>query len=230
MNNISDKEFENMWNRPVIRVGAVTVLLAALTSFAPTVWLCISEGVMPPIGQILQSWALVAASFGALYVVEPISYYSVLGLSGTYLSFLSGNIGNMRVPCAAMALEATDTTPGTRQAEIVSTLGITGSILVNIFFVTLAAIVGAALISVLPPVVANAFKTYSAPAIFGAVFGQFAIKYPKLAIFSLGAPTVLKVVFNPPAYVLIVVAVFGSIILQKFFYKKEQQKISAGKV
>ena len=223
MNYTSPEEFNKIWNKPVIRVGMTTVLLAALFSFAPVVWLCISQRVLPPIGQILQSWALVAASFGALYIVEPISYYSVLGLSGTYLSFLSGNIGNMRVPCAAMALEATNTTPGTQQAEVVSTLGITGSILVNIFFTTLAAFIGAALINVLPPVIADAFKNYSAPAIFGAAFGQFAVKYPKIAVFSLGAPVLLKLFFNPPAFVLIVVAVFGSIILGRFFYQQEKK-------
>ena len=196
MNYTSPEEFNKIWNKPVIRVGMTTVLLAALFSFAPVVWLCISQRVLPPIGQILQSWALVAASFGALYIVEPISYYSVLGLSGTYLSFLSGNIGNMRVPCAAMALEATNTTPGTQQAEVVSTLGITGSILVNIFFTTLAAFIGAALINVLPPVIADAFKNYSAPAIFGAAFGQFAVKYPKIAVFSFGRSGTVKAVLQ----------------------------------
>lgn len=224
MNYIPEKEFESIWNKPVVRVGATTVLLACACCFGPVIWLCISQGVMPPLSQILQSWALVAASFGALYIVEPISYYSVLGLSGTYLSFLSGNIGNMRVPCAAMALEATDTTPGTQQAEIVSTLGITGSIMVNVFFTTLAAFVGAALISVLPPVVSEAFKNYSAPAIFGASFGQFTIKYPKVAVFALGAPVLLRITINPPAFVLIVVAVFGSILLGRFFYLQENRR------
>ncbi len=61
---------------------------------------------------------MVALSFGAFYVVEPISYYAALGLTGTYLSFLSGNIGNMRVPCATMALETTESEPGTLQAEV----------------------------------------------------------------------------------------------------------------
>lgn len=227
MNFIPEKDFNELWMKPVIRVGATTVLLAAAFCFGPVIWLCVSQKALPPIGQILQSWALIAASFGALYVVEPISYYSVLGLSGTYLSFLSGNIGNMRVPCAAMALEATDTTPGTQQAEIVSTLGITGSILVNVFFTTLAAFVGAALISVLPPVVAEAFKNYSAPAIFGAAFGQFTLKYPKVAVFSLGAPVLLRLTINPPVFILIIVAVFGSIAVGRFFYVQETRK--AGK-
>ena len=68
MNYTSPEEFNKIWNKPVIRVGMTTVLLAALFSFAPVVWLCISQRVLPPIGQILQSWALVAASFGALYI------------------------------------------------------------------------------------------------------------------------------------------------------------------
>ena len=72
MNYTSSEEFDKLWNKPVVRVGMTTVLLAAVCCFGPVIWLCVSQGVFPPISQILQSWALVAASFGALYVVEPI--------------------------------------------------------------------------------------------------------------------------------------------------------------
>lgn len=44
----------------------------------------------------------IISSFGVLWFVEPISYYPVVGQIGTYMAFLSGNISNMRVPCASM--------------------------------------------------------------------------------------------------------------------------------
>ena len=161
--------------------------------------------------------------FGAFYLVELISYYAKLGMKGTYLSFLSGNIGNMRVPCAAMALEATDSEAGTLQAEIASTMAICGSIVTNLIFTTLAALVGAAVVAVLPSFLVAALTKYAAAAIFGGTFGSFAIKYPKVAVFSFGIPLILKLTISPASWILIVVSVFGSLGIARFFYVQEQK-------
>ena len=94
------------WKKNWIRIGAPTNLLAAATAFIPVLWLCATYDCWPALNTVLTAWGMVALSFGAFYFVEPISYYAALGMSGTYLSFLSGNIGNMRVPVAAMALDS----------------------------------------------------------------------------------------------------------------------------
>lgn len=220
---MDNKRFEELWFKPVIRIGMSTLLLAALLSFLPCVYLYMKYGAFPSLDIAIKSWGMIAALFGAFYVVEPISYYSVLGMSGTYLSFLSGNISNLRLPCAAMALEVTDTEPATKEAEVISTLGITGSIITNLIGTTLAAFVGAALIKVFPPVIADAFKNYTVPAIFGAVFGQFAIKYPKLAVVGLGIPVILRFTTTLPAWVLIIASVFGTIIVARILYSMENK-------
>ena len=223
---MDNKKFDELWNKPVVRVGMATLLLAAAFSFLPSIYLYIKYGAFPSLELAMKSWGMIAALFGAFYVVEPISYYSVLGMSGTYLSFLSGNISNLRLPCAAMALEVTETEPGTKEAEVISTLGITGSIITNLIGTTLAALVGAALIKVFPPVIADAFKNYTVPAIFGAVFGQFAYKYPKLAVFGLGIPVLLRFTTKLPAWALIVASVFGTIIIARLFYKSENKAVN----
>ena len=124
---MENKELMSEWKKNSIRIGTPTNLLAAFTSFIPVIWLCITYNCWPDPKVVLAGWGMVALSFGAFYVVEPISYYAALGLTGTYLSFLSGNIGNMRVPCATMALETTESEPGTLQAEVASTMAICGS-------------------------------------------------------------------------------------------------------
>ena len=105
---MENKELMSEWKKNSIRIGTPTNLLAAFTSFIPVIWLCITYNCWPDPKVVLAGWGMVALSFGAFYVVEPISYYAALGLTGTYLSFLSGNIGTMRVPCATMALETTE--------------------------------------------------------------------------------------------------------------------------
>jgi len=81
-----------------------------------------------------------------------------------------------------MALDVTNTEPGTKEAEVVSTLGIAGSIITNLIGVTLAAFIGTALIRIFPPIIADAFRTYTVPAIFGAVFGQFLLNILNLPL------------------------------------------------
>jgi hypothetical protein len=217
-------DFEQLWNPRVIRIGSITVFLGAMLSFLPSLYLWMVYKVFPPLPMALKAWGLVATAFGAFYIVEPVSYYAILGLSGTYMTFLSGNIGNLRVPCAAMALEVTEAKSGTPEAEIAATLGIAGSIITNLIGVTLAALVGAALISVFPPVVAEAFKVYTVPAIFGAVFGQFAIRYPKVAIFGIGIPLFFLGVVKLPAWAVIPISVFGSIAIARFFYVHDRKR------
>ena len=125
---INEQKYHEVWTKPVIRMGMITMLLASALSFVPLVYLYMVHGVLPPFAQAMTAWVLVASVFGAFYVVEPISYYPILGLAGTYISFLSGNISNLRLPCSAMAQEVVGVEEGTKQAEIIGTMGIIGSV------------------------------------------------------------------------------------------------------
>ena len=217
---MNEKEIMQEWKRDSIRIGSPTNILAALTAFIPVIWLCTVYDCWPPVSTVLTAWGMVAASFAAMYFVEPVSYYAALGLTGTYLSFLSGNIGNMRVPCAALALDVTDSTPGTIQAEVVSTMAICGSIITNLIATTSAVIVGSAVLSVLPEFIVSGLTEYASSAIFGATFGNFAIKYPKIAVFALAIPVVLKMFTPLAAAWVIVITVFSTLFIARAMYKK----------
>lgn len=217
---MDEKELMKEWKSSSVKIGSPTNILAALTAFLPVIWLCTKYDCWPPVSTVLTAWGMVAASFGAFYFVEPISYYAALGMTGTYLSFLSGNIGNMRVPCASLALDVTKSEPGTLQAEIVSTMAICGSIITNLIGTTAAVIVGGSVLAVLPEFIVAGLTKYASSAIFGATFGNFAIKYPQLAIFALGIPVLLKMFTPLPAAGVILCAVFGTLFIARAFYKK----------
>ncbi len=224
---MNSKEAMASWKKSCIKIGTPTNLLAALTAFIPVIYLCYKYSCWPPVSLVLSAWGLTVISFGAFYLVEPISYYAALGMSGTYLSFLSGNIGNMRVPCASLALDVTDSEPGTIQAEIVSTMAICGSIVTNLIATTLAAFIGAAIVSVLPAIIKTGLQSYASAAIFGATFGNFSLKQPKLAIFGIGIPLICKVLqsyMNIPAWLIILLSVFGTVAIARVFYVKGQKK------
>lgn len=223
---MENKDYLKTWKKGSMRIGMPTNLLAAATSFIPVIWLCTTYDCWPDPAVVLAAWGLVAISFGAFYIVEPISYYAALGMTGTYLSFLSGNIGNMRVPCAALALEVTDSEPGTIQAEVASTMAICGSIITNLIFTTLAAIIGSTVVAVLPEFIVTGLTKYAGAAIFGGTFGNFALKQPKVAIFALGIPLLLKMTINPSAWIVIVASVFGSLGISRVFYNMDKKKAS----
>ena len=197
--------------------------------FLTTLYLWVKYGALPPVKNIITGWFLVVSVYGSYYFIEPISYFPVLGVSGTYMSFLSGNIGNMRVPCAAVAQEALKVEPGSKKAELVATLGIAGSIITNLIVVTIAAIAGNGIMQILPPVVVKAFD-YVLPSIFGSMFAMFAVKYPKYGAFAISLTLfLLGIVKVLPVYVLIPVCVFSTIGFATNSYKKGKGKSATQK-
>ena len=223
---MDSKSYMSSWKKACIMIGTPTNLIAALTAFIPVIYLCVKYNCWPEPSLVLSAWALTVVAFGAFYVVEPVSYYAALGMSGTYLSFLSGNIGNMRVPCASLALDVTDSEAGTMQAEIVSTMAICGSIVTNLIATTCAAFVGAAIVSVLPTVIKVGLQSYASAAIFGATFGNFSLKQPKLAIFGIGIPFICKILqsyVGIQAWLIIVLSVFGTVGIARVLYVREKK-------
>lgn len=221
MENSKDQAYYENFTKPIIKTGKWTLLLAVAFCFLPAIYLWIRYGALPPVKSIITGWFLIASIYGSYYFIEPISFFPVLGMAGTYMSFLAGNIGNMRVPCAAVAQEALKVEPGSKKAELVATLGIAGSIITNIVIVTIAAIAGNGLMQLFPPVVIKAFE-FVLPAIFGSMFAMFAVKYPKYGAFAIGLTLfLLGVVKVLPVYVLIPLCVFSTIIFATTSYKKK---------
>ena len=61
-------------------------------------------------------------------IVEVITYAPILGTNGTYLGFITGNLANLKVPCAVNAREAAGVKNGSPEGEIVSTVSIAAKI------------------------------------------------------------------------------------------------------
>jgi len=234
--NTSSPEFKTLWRDPVVRLGVITVVIPTIMCFFPNIYLYLVHGAAPSFEEAMRAWGMIILIFGAFYLVEPISYYPILGLSGTYISFLSGNISNLRIPCSAVAQEVAGTESGTLEAEIVSTLGITGSVVTNLLFLSLAVVAGPVLLGLFPPALQDAFRIYTVPAIFGAMLGQFALKAPILLIPAVGIPVFLLAIvptlglpeipslWFPEIFSMlwfvIASSVFGTVACARVFYKR----------
>lgn len=219
----TNTNFNNSFTKEIIKFGKITLLGAIPLCFFPALYLWFAHGTIPDVSTILTGWFLIASIYGAEYVVTPISYFPILGISGTYIAFLSGNIANMRVPCAVIAQDVIGTEPGSNEAEVVATLGMAGSIITNLIVTTVAAIGGVWLYNIFPPIVIEALK-YVLPAIFGALFSLFAIKFPKYGAFGLGIALFLTgVVKVIPTILLVPICVFSTMAFAAMDYKKHKK-------
>ncbi len=214
----------------VKRWGKITGVIALLVSFGPVLVLGLGFGLLPDFSAILTGFIAIASVVGVYWFVEPISYFPVLGITGTYISFISGNIANLRLPCAAAAQQAAEVETGTEAGTIVATLGIAASVVVNIVILALGVFAGSSLLTLMPPSVTEALN-YLLPALFGAVFAQFALMKPKLAPFALAIALLLTFMFkkgmfgflgNAAAAVVVLGSVFGTIAVALLVMRRSQ--------
>jgi hypothetical protein len=217
-NEIDPQVYEKEFSAPIHKVGMVTCGLAILGMFLPPAWLYFQYGIFPPISAIMVGMGLALTYAVPFFIIEPISYYPTLGDAGTYMSFLAGNISNMRLPCAAVAQAVAGVEEGTKEGELIATVGIAISIWLSIIAVFIGAVATGFFVQFFPAWVQDAFKRFLLPAVFGAVFGQFALrgmKYAPIALILALIPLFLKW----KVYVVIPIAVFGTIIIGRLIYK-----------
>ena len=125
-------------------------------------------------------------------VAEFLIYTPMLGSGGGYLAFITGNLINMKIPCAVNARDMVGAKSGPRENEIISTLSIATSSLVTILVLA----VGVAALTPLRPLLQEpalqpAFDNV-VPALFGAMAYKYYRKNMKTALVPL---TVMSLLF-----------------------------------
>ena len=165
-----------------------------------------------------------APMYWAVGVVEVFTYIPMLGAGGSYLSFVTGNISNLKLPCAISALENANVSTKSEEGEIISTIAIAVSSIVT----TLIIVVGVILIIPLQPILSSevlkpAFDQML-PALFGALGVALISKSWKIAV----APVIfmlLLFIFVPAldssmVGIMVPVGVLFTIFTSRILYKK----------
>lgn len=155
------------------KVGRVTLGIAIVASLFPALYLSFVLGGFPGTGIIVGAFLAVAAFVGIAWVVEPLSYFPMLGVSGSYMSFLSGNIGNMRLPVVISCQNAIGAEIGSTKAEIAAVLGIAVSVIINLIFVVALVLLGNLILAAMPPVLKTMLENYTFASLYAAVFIMF---------------------------------------------------------
>ena len=164
----------------IIKTGRATNLLGVLLAFGPCLAL-IMMGVWPNWTALGACAVVQIPGLLVTQIREPISFFTVLGVPGTYMSFLSGNISNMRVPCASIATKSAGYVEGSDEGTITATIGIAVSTFVSTAFLTVGVIAGSWLLSILPPVVTQVLNLLL-PALFTTLLVNYIMMRPKFGI------------------------------------------------
>ena len=171
---------------------AVSIITLALLLGAPFMIGSVL-GAMPDLGAVARGFVSAGLVWTISSVVEFLVYTPMLGAGGSYLAFITGNLINMKIPCAMNAREMTGAKTGTAENEVISTLSIATSSLVTILVLALGVLLMIPLQPVLQsPVLKPAFANV-VPALFGAMACQYFRKDPRLAVVPMCAMTLLFV-------------------------------------
>ena len=170
-------------------VSVITLVLLVGAPFAIGALL----GAEPDLGAVARAFLSVGLVWTVSSVVEFLVYTPMLGAGGSYLAFITGNLINMKLPCAMNAKELVNAKSGTAENEVIATLSIATSALVTIVVLALGVVLLIPLQPVLQsPVLAPAFDNV-VPALFGAMAYKYYRKDPLLALIPL---TVMIVLFT----------------------------------
>lgn len=188
--NEKEKFFEE-FNNGLHRLGRITMLSVMVILTLVPIVMGLINGVSPDMAGFLKGYAKVAVVYLPVSLVEFLVYAPMLGVGGSYLSFITGNVTNMKIPCAMNSRDIAGTQVGTAENEIVSTISVATSAIVT----TLVIVAGVILLVPLQPVLQNeallpAFNNV-VPALFGALGLKYFAKAPKIAVVPVGLMSVL---------------------------------------
>ncbi len=197
-------------------------VMAVLLAFPIVV--CIIFGTLPDWAGFLGGLIATAPMYWAVGVVEVFTYIPMLGAGGSYLSFVTGNISNLKLPCALGALEQAGVKSNSEEGEVVSTIAIAVSSIVTTLIIILGVILLVPLSPVLEsPILEPAFAQIL-PALFGGLGVVFISRNWKIAI----APIVLMLalfIFVPSfnsgtVGIMVPVGVLFTLLVSRIMYKK----------
>lgn len=174
--------------------GRITIGVAFLSTLTIPLYLTFVLGHYPNSADIVSGLISIIGFVGVIWVVEPISYFPTLGPAGTYMSFLSGNIGNMRLPVIAATQDALELTPGSDESEVAGIFAIISSTITNLVILGVVMVAGQFIINALPPKILASFN-FALPGILGAMLVMMGSKLKRKNLIVLTLIAVLTMVF-----------------------------------
>ena len=174
----------------VHRDGRIWNLSVMALLIAFPIAIAVFFGVMPDWAALLAGLITTAPLYWVVGVIETVTFVPMLGAGGSYLSFVTGNISNLKLPCALNALEQNGVSANSEEGEVISTIAIAASSIVTTIIIIIGVICIVPLSPILEaPVLEPAFAQIL-PALFGGLGVAFVSKNWKISV----APILLMLI------------------------------------
>ena len=184
------KQVNESWaayTRGTHRIGRICTLITLCLLVGAPFLMGAYLGALPDLGAVAKAFLSVGLVWTVSSVVEFLIYTPMLGAGGGYLAFITGNLINMKIPCAVNARDIVGAKTGTPENEIISTLSIATSSLVTILVLAL----GVLLLTPLQPILQSEALQPAFSNVVPALFGAMAYKYYRNHMNVAVAPLVL---------------------------------------
>ena len=222
--NASFAEGHDAYMQKIHRYGKLWGLGMVAVLILVPVAVCLLFGTGPDPRGLLMGLLATAPMYYAVCIIEAFTYFPMLGAGGSYLSFVTGNIANLKLPCALNAMELAGVKANSEEGELISTIAIGVSSLVTTGIIVLGVLLIVPLTPVLAsPVLTPAFEML-VPALFGGLGLVYIVRNYRIAILPLLLMMVLFIAV--PALnagtvgIMVPVSVLLTVAEARFMYKK----------
>ncbi len=178
------KEKMSPYYESVHRCGRIWTLGALSVLLSVPVAICLHFNAWPALGDVGKALLKVLPIYWGTAVVEVLTYTPMLGAGGTYLAFVTGNITNLKMPCALNALENAKVRANSEEGEVISTISIGVSAITTTVIIAVGVLAFAPFLGRItdPSSVFSPAFTYVLPALFGALGAGYLRKHWNLSI------------------------------------------------
>ena len=155
------------------RYGRIWIWSAVVVVLMVPAAICVYYNAWPEMTAVLKGLLGVAPIYWTVGVIEVITYTPMLGVGGTYLAFVTGNLTSLKAPSALSAMESMGVKPGTEEGEVISTLAIATCSIVT----TLVIAAGVCLLALITPILDSPALAPAFDNILPALFGGLGVVY-----------------------------------------------------
>ena len=191
--------------------------------------LAIIFGAWPDFGQFIAALMSVAITFWPVGIIEVITYTPMLGVGGTYLGFVTGNLSSLKVPCALDSMDKAGVKADSDEGEVISTISIATSSIMTILIIFVGVLLLSSMSDFLSSDVLKPAFDNVLPALFGGLGVVYLSRYFKIAVLPM-ALMVLLFIFVPylnsgMVGIMIPVSMVITLIYARYLYNKSNKSV-----
>jgi hypothetical protein len=200
----SKKQFDSWVHKFGVTTGLILLILISLfpviASSMYDIW--------PNMQQLWPGFVAVALLLMPYWPAETIGYMPIMGPGALYMSYITGNVTNLRMPVTIGTIRALNIEPNTDKCHTMAIVACGASIITTVVVVALGLVIAVPLQPLLESEALRPAFDYVIPALFGGLVAQNVLKDAKTLLFFL-VPLAVCLLFNylssvPGAYYMLI--------------------------